>query len=53
MKTRKVIDGHKLREQLAELIPNFDMGVDKNGQIIIYTNLTEWTWDDFIEMDNQ
>lgn len=52
-KTRKVIDGHKFRTELARLIPNYDMGVDNDGQIIIYTNLTEWTWDDYAEMDNQ
>lgn len=52
-KTRKVIDGHKFRTQLAKLMPNYTMGMDNDGQIIIYTNLAEWTWDDYVEMDNQ
>ena len=39
MKTRKVIDGNNFRTQLAKLMPNYTMGMDNDGQIIIYTNL--------------
>ena len=53
MKTRKVIDGDNFRTQLAKLMPNYTMGMDNDGQIIIYTKLAEWTWDDYVEMDNQ
>ena len=52
-KTRKVIDGNKFRTQLAELIPDYKMGMEDDGQIIIYTNLTEWTWDDYAEMEDR
>ena len=53
MKTRKVIDGDNFRTQLAKLMPNYTMGMDNDGQIIIYTNLAEWTWGEYGEMDNQ
>jgi hypothetical protein len=52
-KTRKVIDGNQFRTELAKLIPNYSLDMDNDGQIIIYTNLTEWTWDDYVEMDDQ
>ena len=53
MKTRKVIDGYKFRTQLEKLIPNYGMDTDNDGQIIIYTNLTETSNDDYVEMDDQ
>jgi hypothetical protein len=34
-------------------MPDYTMGMDNDGQIIIYTNLAEWTWDDYVEMDDQ
>ena len=52
-KNKKVIDGYKLRTELARLIPNYSMDIDNDGQIIIYTNLTAWTPDAYAEMDNQ
>jgi hypothetical protein len=37
----KNIDGDKLRKALEKLIPSYDMDVDNEGQVIIYTNLKE------------
>jgi hypothetical protein len=51
MKTKKVIDGHKFRTQLAKLIPDYGIDVDNDGQIIIYTNLKETKSDNYVEMD--
>ena len=51
MKTKKVIDGSQFRTQLAKLMPNYGMGMDNDGQIIIYTNLTDAPYDDYMEMD--
>jgi len=35
------IDGKKLREALEKLMPNCNLDVDNEGQVIIYTNLKE------------
>jgi hypothetical protein len=35
------MDGNKLRTELAKLMPNYSIDEDNDGQIIIYTNLTE------------
>lgn len=52
MKTKKkVIDGHKFRTELAKIIPNYGIDVDNDGQVIIYTNLKETTYDNYTEMD--
>ncbi len=51
MKGRKVIDGHKFRTELAKLIPNYELDLDCDGQVIIYTNLEETTYDDYTEME--
>ena len=52
MKKRKVeIDGHDFRTKLAELIPNYELGDDFEGQIIIYTNLKELKNGNYKEMN--
>ena len=35
------MNGYNFRTELAKLIPNYSLDVDNEGQIIIYTNLTE------------
>jgi len=37
----KLMDGNKLRTELAKLMPNYSIDEDNDGQIVIYTNLTE------------
>jgi len=51
MKNKKFVDGYDFRSKLAELIPNYGIDVDNDGQIIIYTNLKETTYDNYIEME--
>jgi len=52
MKTRKkFIDGYEFRTELAKLIPDYSIDVDNDGQVIIYTNLKETTYDNYTEMD--
>jgi hypothetical protein len=34
-------DGYELRTAIAKLIPNYSVDQDNDGQLIIYTNLTE------------
>jgi len=51
MNIKDVIDGKEFRTELAKLIPNYSMGMDNDGQIIIYTNLTDAPYDDYMEMD--
>lgn len=50
MSTTTNINGYKFRTELAKLIPNYSMDVDNEGQIIIYTNLTETNNDNYKEM---
>ena len=47
----KVIDGHKLRTELEKLMPNYSLKSTLDGQIIIYTNLTQTTNDNYKEME--
>ena len=47
----KVIDGYELRTELAKLMPNYSLGEDNDGQIIIYTNLTQTENDEYKEME--
>ena len=51
MNIKDVIDGKEFRTQLANLMPNYSMGMDNDGHIIIYTNLTDAPYDDYVEMD--
>ena len=51
MTNKKFIDGHKFRTKLAKLLPNYGLGVDNDGQIIIYTNMQETTFDNYTEME--
>lgn len=46
----KSINGYDFRTKLAKLIPNYELGEDNDGQIIIYTNLTEGAGDTYKEM---
>lgn len=48
---QKVIDGYKFRTELAKLIPDYSLDVDNDGQVIIYTNMKETTYDNYTEMD--
>jgi hypothetical protein len=47
----KVIDGYTLRTELAKLMPNYSLDEDNDGQIIIYTNLTQTKNDKYKEME--
>jgi hypothetical protein len=51
MTNQKFVDGFELRTALAQLMPNYKIGVDGEGQLIIYTNLIETTFDNYIEME--
>jgi hypothetical protein len=51
--SKKVIDGYKLRTALAKLMPNYSLDEDNDGQVIIYTNLTETDNDNYLEMEEQ
>ena len=51
MTNKKVTDGFELRTALAQLMPNYRIGIDNEGQLIIYTNLIETTFDNYIEME--
>lgn len=44
------MNGNKLRTELAKLMPNYSIDEDNDGQIIIYTNLTETDNDNYEEM---
>jgi len=46
------MNGYDFRTELAKLIPNYSLDVDNEGQVIIYTNLTENNNDEYIEMEN-
>ena len=43
----KRINGYDFRTKLAELMPDYELGEDNDGQIIIYTNLTEGNGDTY------
>ena len=43
----KKINGYDFRTKLAELMPDYELGEDNDGQIIIYTNLTEGNGDTY------
>lgn len=47
---KSTMDGYKFRTELAKLIPNYGIGVDNDGQIIIYTNLKETKNGNYKEM---
>ncbi len=48
----KPINGYNFRTKLAKLIPNYELGEDNDGQIIIYTNLTEGEDDTYKEIED-
>jgi hypothetical protein len=45
------MNGYEFRTELAKLMPNYSLDVDSDGQIIIYTNLTETDNDNYEEMN--
>jgi hypothetical protein len=45
------MNGYDFRTELAKLIPNYSLDVDNEGQIIIYTNLTETNNDNYEEIN--
>ena len=45
------MNGYDFRTELAKLIPNYYLDVDNEGQIIIYTNLTETDNDNYEEIN--
>jgi hypothetical protein len=45
------MNGYKLRTALEKLMPNYSMDEDNEGQIIIYTNLTEGKNDTYVELE--
>jgi hypothetical protein len=45
------MNGYNFRTELAKLIPNYSLDVDNEGQIIIYTNLTETDNDNYEEIN--
>jgi hypothetical protein len=45
------MNGYDFRTELAKLIPNYSLDVDNEGQIIIYTNLTETDNDNYEEIN--
>jgi hypothetical protein len=45
------MNGYEFRTELAKLMPNYSLDVDNDGQIIIYTNLTETDNDNYEEMN--
>ena len=51
MTNKKFIDGNKFRTELAKLVPNYGLGEDNDGQIIIYTNMQETTFNNYTEME--
>jgi hypothetical protein len=53
MANRKFVDGFELRTELAKLMPNYKIGVDGDGQLVIYTNLIETTFDNYVEMESK
>ena len=53
MTNRKFVDGFELRTELAKLMPNYKIGVDGDGQLVIYTNLIETTFDNYVEMESK
>ena len=46
------MNGYKLRTALEKLMPNYSIDEDNEGQIIIYTNLTEGKNDTYVEMED-
>jgi hypothetical protein len=44
------MNGYEFRTELAKLIPNYSLDVDNEGQVIIYTNLTETDNDNYEEI---
>jgi hypothetical protein len=49
----EAINGYNFRTELAKLIPNYELGEDNDGQIIIYTNLTVGEGDTYKEMGDK
>lgn len=45
------MNGYEFRTELAKLIPNYSIDMDNDGQIIIYTNLTETDNDNYEEIN--
>ena len=45
------MNGYEFRTELAKLIPNYSLDVDNEGQVIIYTNLTETDNDNYEEIN--
>lgn len=53
MKMSKKINGYNFRTELAKIVPDYELGEDNDGQIIIYTNLTEGKGDTYKKMGEQ
>jgi hypothetical protein len=47
----KSIDGYTFRTELAKFCPNYSLGEDNDGQLIIYTNMVEGENDTYKEME--
>lgn len=47
----KSIDGYEFRTALAKVCPNYSLGKDNDGQLIIYTNMVEGENDTYEEME--
>jgi hypothetical protein len=48
---KKVINGKKFRKALYELMPYADIYHDNEGQVVIYTGLTEAKGDKYKQID--
>jgi hypothetical protein len=51
MKKRKTISGKKFRKWLYDFLPTADIYHDNEGQVLIYTGLTETNGDNYKEFD--
>ena len=47
------INGYDMRTALAFIMPNYSIDQDQEGQIIIYTGLTETVDDTYIPMKRE
>jgi hypothetical protein len=48
---KTVISGKKFRDALYEFLPTADIEHDNEGQVIIYTGLTEGNGDNYVLID--
>jgi hypothetical protein len=47
------MNGYKFRTALAQIAPNYQIGEDNDGQIIIYTNMKEIGNDQYAEIEDE